>query len=158
MSAIKFNHVFALLLLLAGLSAFAIPERYTTRAQPQVQSVFMPVAAPVGRAAAWAHARLAKPEPQDVRDLRTLAAQNDVLEQENKFLRHQLEEARRVDADRQTLGKDRNAFTPVPVVGPDAGGRQSLLLKGSTLDGLREGMFVMHTGGVAGLITRPPGL
>ena len=158
MSAIKFNYVFAVLLLLAGLSAFAIPERYTVRAQPQVQGVFMPVASPVGRAAAWAHARLAKPEPQDVRDLRTLATANDQLMQENVFLRHQLEELQRINADRQTLGKDRDAFTPVPVVGPDAGGRQSLLLKGSTLDGLREGMFVMHTSGVAGLITRPPGL
>lgn len=158
MSAIKFNHVFAALLLLAGASAFAIPEKYTTKVQPNVQGLFTPVASPVSRAAGWVHARVARPEAPDVRDARTLSAQVDLLQVENAHLRHALEELQRVNADRQHLGKDRDAFTPVPVTGFDAGSRQSLQVRGSTLDGLREGMFVMHTSGVVGLITRPPGL
>jgi cell shape-determining protein MreC len=159
MSAIRFNHVFAVLLVLAAVGAFAVPERYTTRAQPQVQGLFMPVASPVRGVSAWAHARLAKPESKDVRDLRTLAAENDELRQENATLQHKLEDLIRINSDRAELGGNlRDDCTPFKVVGGDAGVRQSLLIRGSSLDGLRDGMFVLHTDNVVGLITRPPGL
>jgi len=46
MSWVRFNHVFAALLILSALSAFVIPERYTTKAQPQLQGLFYPVAKP----------------------------------------------------------------------------------------------------------------
>ena len=159
MSAIRFNYVFAVLLVLAAVAAFVIPERYTTKAQPQVQGLFMPVASPVRTAAGWAHQRLAKPEPKDVRDHRTLAAENDQLRHLNATLQHKLEDLIRINTDREDLGRNLRDFcTPVKVVGTDAGVRQSLQLRGSSLDGLREGMFVLYTDNIVGLITRPPGL
>ena len=159
MSAIKFNHVFILLMLVSALAAFVIPERYVVKAQPQVQGLFMPVASPVRTSAAWVHARVVRPEPQDVRDARALAAENDALRQQNVALQHALEELRRIVVDRANLGDVVAACTAVRVVGPDAAaGRQSLQLQASTLDGVGDGMFVLHTGGVAGVIVRPPGL
>ena len=158
MSAIKFNHVFILLMLISALAAFVIPERYVVRAQPQVQGLFMPVASPVRSAAGWVHQRVARPESPDVRDARALAADNDALRQRNLMLEHALEELQRIHVDRAKLGRVLEACTIVKVVAPDAGTRQSLQIQGSTLDGIADGMFVLHTGGVAGRISRPPGL
>jgi cell shape-determining protein MreC len=158
MSAIKFHHVFAALLLLSALSAFVIPERYTAKAQPQVQSLFYPVAKPVRSVAGAIHGRLARPETKDARDSQTLLEENEQLRQEFAALSQQLEELRRINAERSKLGPIRDQCTPVAVVGNDAGGREGLLLRGSTLEGLREGQVVLFAGGVVGKIERPPGL
>src|SRR5687767_10424833 len=61
MSKIRFQHVFAGLLVLSAISAFAIPPQYssyTNRVQPQVQGLFAPVARPSRAAAAWTRERL----------------------------------------------------------------------------------------------------
>lgn len=158
MSSIRFNHVFAALMLISGLSAFVIPEKYVVRAQPQVQSLFVPVAAPARAAAGWIHGRLAPPAPADTRDARTLAAENDELRQQNAGLVHELAALRRINDDREDVGKWRHACTPIKVLGADPAVRDGLLLRGSTADGLRQGQPVLYGNSVAGKIERAPGL
>jgi cell shape-determining protein MreC len=157
MSAIKFKHVFAALLVLSALSAFVIPQRYTARAQPQVQSLFQPVAKPVRSIAGWVNERLIKPPAKEARDVATLAAENEELKLETARLTHLLGELVWREAQWKPLGPIRESCTPLKVVGPDTGGRESLLLPGSTFEGLSQGQFVLFSGGVAGLLDKPPG-
>src|SRR4026208_300524 len=96
MSGIKFNHVFAALLVLSALSAFVIPQRYTARAQPQVQSLFQPVARPVRSVAGWINERLIKPPARDARDKQTIIDENEELKQETARLTHILTEVKRL--------------------------------------------------------------
>lgn len=158
MSAIKFQHVFGALLLLSALRAFVVPERYTARAQPQVQSLFQPVARPVGSIAGWVHARVAKPPATDGRDVQTLLAENDRLTQEHAAIAHAYDELRRRIAGWEALKELRDVCTRVAVVGADGGGRESLQISGSSFEGLRPGQFVLHPRGIVGYIERPPGI
>lgn len=155
MSSIKFKHVFAALMILSALSAFVIPARFTARAQPQVQGLFLPVAKPVRSMAGWVHERLARPQQIDARDARVLAEENDAIRQELAALSQALEEMRRRDAERSKLGPIRDDCTPVAVVGPDtSAGREGLLLRGSTLEGLKPGQHVLFAGGIVGTVDR----
>src|SRR4051794_22114446 len=158
MSWVRFQHVFAALLVLCALSAFVIPERYTTRAQPQLQGLFYPVARPVRSIAAALNGRLSKPEPGDPRDKDTLAEENDLLRQELAARSEELDELRRRNAERDKLGPIRDQCTPVKVIGDDTGNREGLLLQGSTLEGLKQGQAVLFAGGMVGKLDRPPGL
>src|SRR5687768_7683606 len=143
MSAIKFNHVFAALLILSALSAFVIPTRYTAKAQPQVQSLFYPVAKPVRSVAGWVHDRLARPPAKDSRTVQALVDENDALRQELAATARELGELRQRDAEMAQLGPIRDSCTQFPVVGTDPGGREGLLLRGSTMEGLREKQCVL---------------
>jgi cell shape-determining protein MreC len=157
MSGIKFNHVFAALLVLSALSAFVIPHRYTARAQPQVQSLFQPVAKPVRSVAGWVNERLIKPPARDARDKQTIIDENEQLRQETARLTHILTEVNRLEGEWERLGPIREKCTRLQVVGSDLGGRESLAIRGSTFEGLREGQFVLFSGGAAGIIEKPPG-
>jgi hypothetical protein len=158
MSSIRFNHVFAALLVLSALTAFVIPKRYTERIQPQVQSLFYPVARPVGALAAWASGRVSKEKPTDTRDAKEILRENEYLRQELAAAFRDLEEQRRINEERSRVGPIREFCTPVTVIGPDAGNREGLLLRGSTLEGLREGQYVLFSNSIAGKIDKPPGV
>ena len=157
MSRIKFNHVFAVLMLAGAASAFAIPSKYTARAQPQVQRLFAPVAVPARSAAGWAHERLARPAQTDPRDPRAVAAENADLREQVASLGHALAALERLDDERSTVGSLREQCVPVRVIGGDAGFRDGLLLNGSSLDGLAQGQPVLYGNALAGRIERPPG-
>src|SRR5689334_10232019 len=150
MSGIRFNHVFATLLIVSALSAFVIPERYTTKAQPQLQGLFYPVARPTRSIAAALYGRLSKPEPGDPRDTRTIAGENDQLRQELVALNEEIDELRRRLAEREKLGPIGEQCTRVKTVGEDTGNREGLALQGSTIEGLRQGQPVLFLGGIVG--------
>jgi hypothetical protein len=158
MSTIKFHHVFAALLVLSFLSAFVIPARYTTRIHPQVQSLFYPVARPVRGVAGWIDGKLAKPDTADARDARTLAEENDQLRQDKAVLVTLIDELQRRIDERAKFGPIADDCTQFQVFANDAAGREGLLLRGSTFEGLRQGQYVLFAGGVAGILERPPGV
>ncbi len=58
------------------------------------------------------------------------------------------------NAEREKLGLVRDLCTPVAVVGPDSGARESLSLRSSTLEGITDGLFVLYPGGVVGEVER----
>src|SRR4051794_32708038 len=159
MSWVRFNHVFAALLVLSALCAFVIPERYTTKAQPQLQGLFYPVAKPARALGAAISGRVSRPDANDTRDAATLREENAELRQELAARLRELEEMRLREGERAKLGRLRELCTPVKVVGGDtAASREGLMLQGSTLEGLKQGQVVLIPAGIVGKIDRPPGL
>lgn len=158
-SRIKFNHVFAVLMLVSAVCAFVVPTRYTTEILPQVQSLFAPVARPVRSAAGWVHDRLAKLEAPDPRDPNALAAENELLRQEIATLHHQLAALLQLNEERAAVGSVRDQCIPVAVEGDDtSASRSGLMLRTSTMEGLKQGQPVLYGFSIAGRIERPPGL
>jgi hypothetical protein len=158
MSGNRFNHVFAALLILSALCAFVIPERYTTKVQPQIQGLFQPVVKPTRAVAAWVAGRVEKPDPDEKRTAQELLAELEAVKQDYMAAMHAVEELQRRVGEYEQLGELRELCTAIRTVGVDGGNRDSLPLRGSTFDGLKQGQFVVSPRGIVGIIERPPGL
>ncbi len=154
MSYLKFQHVFGILLIFSALSGFVIPRRYTERAQPQLQSLFSPVSEPVRHAAAWAYDRVGPTARGDGRRVQDVAEENAALRERVAYLQRQLGIKEQRDAEQRELGPVGDISTAFPVSAQDAGTRESLILRGSTMDGLRDNMIVVCPQGVVGTIQR----
>jgi hypothetical protein len=154
MSQLRFKHVFMALMGLSVLSGFVLPERLAGKAQPQLQALFAPVARPAGALGIWAQNHIAPDRVRDNRSTDEIRRENVELKTEFINLSALYSELQRENGERQKLGVLRDLCTPVAVVGPDAGGRESLSLAGSSLEGLREGMPVLYPGGVVGKLAR----
>src|SRR2546423_3509927 len=152
MSQIKFNHVFGSLLILSALSAFVIPPQYTNRALPQVQAVFAPVSSPARHLGAWVHERVASKESTDRRDADEVKAENALLRRELVIAEAQLDLEQKRNAQWARLGSLRDRCVPVEVAGADAGPRDSLALRGSTLERVQEKAVALYPGGIVGQI------
>src|SRR5437763_4930482 len=103
MSAIKFNQVWVGLIALATLSAFVINPKYTNRVR-NVQGIFAPIAAPTRRIASALGERFAKHEETDHRALADIRSENEQLRTTLMGLSGQLEELKRINAERSKLG------------------------------------------------------
>ena len=158
MSAFKFNHVFAALLLISALSAFVIPEKYTTKVQPQIQGLFQPVAKPTRAIAAWVAGRVEKPDPNEKRDVKAVIEELEALRVDYMAAVHTIEDLRRRNSEYEQLGTLRSLCTPVRTVGDDGGNRESLQIRGNVFDGLKQGQFVISPRNIVGILERPPGV
>ena len=152
MSYIKFNQVFAFLLVLSALSAFVIPPKYTNKALPQLQAAFSPVSRPARSAGQWVHARVSQKESPDKRNAEDVKAENQLLRERNAWLEAQLEVERQRNAQWARLGSLKDRCVSVDVAGSDAGPRDSLALEGSTLEQVEDRDVALYPGGVAGQI------
>ncbi|HVT87801.1 MAG TPA: rod shape-determining protein MreC [Tepidisphaeraceae bacterium] len=159
MSYLRFNHVFFGLMTLALLAAFVFSPTASQRVQGQVQGIFAPVAWPLSKIGAWAHNRVAPRQvvddgsPSSPRSSDELRRENEDLRISLRNLRGQLERLAELETQRSMVGDARPFCTPFSVVGSDAGHRDSLLLSGSSLAGLREGMPVLSAGGIVGRLS-----
>ncbi len=154
MSHVRFKHVFMALMGLSALSGFVLPERLVGKAQPQLQALFAPVARPAGIFGSWAQNHI---DPDPVRDQRSADAirqENAELKAQNINLGRLLKAELEKNGERQKLGALRDLCTAVPIVGSDSGTRESLLLAGSSFEGLQEGMPVLYPGGIVGKVAR----
>ena len=154
MSLIKFNHVFVALMAISLLSAFIIPQRYTTKAQPQVQIIFAPVSVPAAGTGAWFRQQVDGDKARDRQSFADLRAQNEALRNELGHAQQQFDELRKRIAEWDRLGRLAELSVPVGVVGQDAGSRDSFALRGSTLEQVHEGMYVLYAGGLVGQVTK----
>src|SRR3954453_6176260 len=152
MSYIQLNHVFALLLLVAALAAFAIPEKYSVKPLPALQAVFSPVSLPARHIGGWAHDRLFPPDLAGKRTMQAIVAENERLTNVTGFLQKQLEAERRRNAEGAPLAELRDRCIPLAVSGTDAGTRESLALPASTLERVADGAFALYPGGIAGRV------
>jgi cell shape-determining protein MreC len=152
MSGIRFNHVWVGLVLLAFASAFFIPQKYTNKIR-NVQGLFAPVASPTRKLALAIDRKIAKPETHDTRQLADIRAENEHLRTTLMGLNGQLDELKRINAERSKVGPLRDVSTPVKVVGSDTGTSESLSLAAST-EVLMEKMPVVYSGGLLGRIDR----
>ncbi len=139
---------------IAAISAFVIPARITDRAVPQLQVLLTPISAPVRSIAGAISSRVAPVEVADARPDEVIRRQNDALAQENVKLLHDVDDLRRINGEREKVGNIRDLCTPVPVVGTDSGRGDSLAVRGSSLDGLRDGMFVLFENDIVGTLQR----
>jgi cell shape-determining protein MreC len=154
MSYFRYHHVFWGLMGLSAIVAFVVPPRYADRYQPQIQVLFWPVSRPVASVAQAVTRRVSPPVTNDRRPDMDIRDENERLRNDNAWLHAQLAELSRKDQELSKLGslKDRCAITKV--VGADAGTRDSIQISGSTLDGLRQDMYVLTGEGLVGQIAR----
>jgi cell shape-determining protein MreC len=150
MSFIRFNHVFAFLMIGSVITGFVLPPRFTESTRGQLQGVFYPVARPARRLAFFVYSHFVHDDVADARPDATIRQENDQLRQEVANLSYQLTQLQELNRDRASLGKLRQLCTAVPVIGDDTGLQDALLLKGSSLSGLRDHMAVLYRGGLAG--------
>lgn len=153
MPIVRLQHLFYFLMLLAGLSAFVIPAKYTDKAVPQLQALLWPVARPARALGSMIEGRTVE-APLSAQGAQSLRELNDQLVQENIKLRHDRDAFAVKLAERDKLGEIGDLCLPVAVVGGDAGTRESLAVAGSSLEGLKDGMFVLYPGGVVGTLQR----
>jgi cell shape-determining protein MreC len=149
---LRFNQVFVLLIALSLLSAFVLPAKFTNPVRG-IQGVFYPVSRPA-RAIGWRVRQRLAPPAHDVRDAADVKIENDRLRAEVLNLTGQLEELRRIDQDRNRLGDIRPYCTPFPVVGSDAGLRDSLAIAAGSRDHIAEKMPVLYAEGIVGWVER----
>jgi cell shape-determining protein MreC len=155
MAQIKFNHVFAGLMGLSVVTAFFLPQKQANRAHPEVQALFAPVAIPAGAAARWFHNRISPDISPDRRAAVDISRENIALWSENSRLTRQLQDLQEREQERSRLGSIKDLCTPFRVIGGDPGPRESLQILGSSLEGLRDKMYVLYgDGGIAGQIQR----
>jgi cell shape-determining protein MreC len=155
MSYLKFNHVFLGLMALSVVTGFVLPQRQANRAHPEIQALFAPVSLPVGAVARWAHNRFAPDIDRDRRADSDIRRQNMELWSEVSRLSVQLRELQEREQERSRVGSIKELCTPFAVIGGDPGPRESLQIRASSLEGLRDGMYVLYGGGgIAGQIQR----
>jgi len=152
MSSIRFNQVWVGLVMLAFASAFFIPQKYTNKFR-NIQGLFAPVAAPTRKLAAALDRKIAKPETQDTRQFADVRAENEQLRTTLIGMTGQLEELRRINAERSKVGALLPLCTPLAVVGSDTGIGESLSL-GASSEVMLEKMPVVYSGGLVGRIDR----
>ena len=107
MSYLKFNHVFAGLMLLSLFSAFVLNPNITNPARAQVQNLFAPAALPIRSFAGWLHDKI---RGSAVIDVATGSANNarpdELIRLENARLRETVTELLG-RASQSTAGKSR---------------------------------------------------
>lgn len=153
MPLLRFNHVFAFLMLLSFISAFVIPQRVTDKVAAHFRTLFAPVAWPVHRIASSIHYRLNDPYAGDTRPETDLRAENALLRTELARVSRQLEELIRINADRDQLGALRDDSIPMAVVGSDDK-RDALFLRPLLRVAIKENLPVIYPFGVVGRLDR----
>jgi hypothetical protein len=93
-------------------------------------------------------------EVADKRGDADIRRENDELKVTVASLEAQLEAMKKLNADREMVGRVRPYCTPVSVVGPDSGERDSLSLSLSQVGSLERGMPVVYSGGLVGRVAR----
>ncbi len=150
--SLRFNQVFVGLVALSFVSAFILPSHLTNPVR-SVQGLFYPVARPARAIGGVLNARMSHP-PRDDRAVADVKDENAQLRQLVSGLKAQLDELQRINADRNAVGDIRRLCTPVPVVGNDAGTRDSLAIRSGTMETVRAGMPVLYARGVVGRVER----
>ena len=103
--------------------------------------------------ASWLSGRGSGPvAPTDPRPADAIVAENVDLKQSVAKLTFDLNELRKVNAEREKLGDIRDLCTPVTVVGSESTARQVLMLRSSSLAGLTKGMAVLHERDIVGIL------
>lgn len=153
MSFLRFNHVFAFLMLLSLISAFVIPQRTTDRIAAHFRTFFAPVAWPLHRISTSIHYRFNDPYEEDQRPEIDVRAENALLRTELARMAKQLEDLEALNADRELLGSLRPFAKPLAVVGTD-GNRDALILRPLLQMRLVEDMPVIYPFGLVGRLDR----
>jgi len=150
-SYVRFNHVFAVLLLGCGAAAFLVPVRYAGRVRGEVQGVLAPVALPVRSAVNAISARLAgAPENGALPGAGAAPAELERLRVAVASLTVQVDELRRLAGGRELAGDARRYSVPARVLGAEDGPRHVLLVRAG--EGVAAGMPAVWRDSIVGRI------
>jgi len=160
MSYLKFNHVFFGLMLMSLLSAFVLPVRITSRAQSSVANIIRPVASPTRAVSGWVQNKVVGRRVRDAESPDQPRVPGEVFLENTELrvlvasLKGQLIQAQERLGERAKVGAVLPFCTAFSVVAGDSGGRDSLMLAGSSFDGVKVDQAVLYSGGIAGRISR----
>src|SRR6266705_422863 len=104
MPHLKFQHVFAGLLLMSVVTAFVLPMRISSRAHPEVQALFAPVSGPVRAIARRIHDAVAPDSSPDRRLDEDIRRENQLLRSELSRVGEQLHTLEGQVAAKKELG------------------------------------------------------
>lgn len=154
---IRFNHVFAVLMLLCGICVFIVPIESANRFRGGLDGLMSPVAYPVRRVAQVLTARVGVTGSLagsfDASATSAQAAREiDRLRNEVASLGMQLERLRQLNENRDLAGPVQDFSAPFKVIGAEPRS-QMLTLNAAGSDGLREGMAVVCKDGMVGRLT-----
>src|SRR5688572_28590467 len=145
MSKIKFNHVFAVLLLLSLLCAFILAT-YTSGAQAHIQGILYPIAEPARAIASTL--RGLSDGPRDSRAASDIVEENERLKLSLTSLTGQMEQLLTRVAEIEQFGPVGQFCKRVPVMGNDPASRDSLSVQGR-FDASLLNQPVLYIGGIA---------
>ena len=160
MQGLRFNHVYALLLLFCAATAF-IPAHFTDPVRAHFQGIYFPVERPSLAIAQWLHARLDRDRapdaisPDSPRSDTDIRQENLELHQSLALLTHQVEILQQHDAERAKLGTLADLCTAYSVSATDTGTGESLLIGGGNFNGLAARMAALYPGGLVGWLQSP---
>ena len=148
-----------ILIALAFLSAFTLaPAKSGVR--QTVQALFIPVARPARAIGGWTHDRLAPPtiedprSPENPRTPKEVYLDNQRLLTQVANLQAQLEDLKDLSAQYAGLDPDlRKSVRPAAVIGKPDANRATLTIATAGLRVAKEGLPVVHLGGMIGQIT-----
>jgi hypothetical protein len=161
MSNLRFNHVFAALLLLSFFSAFVIPPRFTNPARAELQGLFAPISRPVRSVSGMVYSHF-HPEvavdlgsPIAPRAEQSIVQENQQLRQDLARLTKKFENLSQLNDDRQEVRDINPLCKPASVTGADSSGiRESLTISAPSMGGLDAGRAVIFAEGIVGKVTR----
>ena len=138
----------------SGICAFIIPPSYLQNRLPGIDLFFAPVSAPAGAVAGWARGKIAPELSIDQRNAEAVKRENEELRNELATLSFRLSEIQKLEEYANEIGSIRPYCSMFNVAGSDAGPRATLSIRGSSLQGLRDGMFVLYPNGIVGTVQR----
>ena len=153
MRQLKFQHVFASLMLLSFVCAFIFP-RQTSPNRPLLHVLFAPVSRPAAAMGDSIRGRFDKKPIEDERPDEDIRVENERLRAELVYQAQQLNLLKKINADRAALGSIRELCTPVAVIGGDSSGLRQTLLIGPVGgdDDVQANQTVLYGDGVAGRV------
>lgn len=154
MSHLRFQHLFTALLLMCLITGFVLPGRYSDRMHPEIQALFVPVSMPVGAIAKKVRESVHPDTTADRRADDDIRRENQELRSELSRMGDQLRILEELNNERAKIGPLRDYGVPFAVLGGDPGPRESLQIRGSSFQGLAQGMPVVYAGGIAGQVQR----
>ncbi len=156
MSFVRFNHVFAFLMLLSLISAFVVPQRTTDKIAAHFRTLFAPVAWPLHRIASSIYYRMADPYAADTRDEVDIRVENAYLRTELVRMARQLEALVELNNYLDQLKHLRHYSQPLEVVGSDSN-RDALILRPLTRLRIANDLPVIYPFGIVGRLDRVGG-
>jgi cell shape-determining protein MreC len=156
-SYLRFQHVFYALMGLSAIVAFLVPSRTADHYQPRGEILFSPIARPVGSIARAITRRTgtASAATNDHRPDMEIRSENESLRGEVMRLNARVAELTRQQNELGKLSGNLKELCQVTkVIGADSGNRDSISISATSLDGIRDEMYVVVTDALVGQIAR----
>jgi cell shape-determining protein MreC len=161
MSIIRFNHLFLGLMAASGVASFILPPTVSGKFKGRADGLFTPVAYPLRKVAGGIARQFNKSSPMPGFDVASAPAdarhEIERLRSQVAVLTVQLVGLKELSAGRELIGEAHKYAVPLKVIGNDPGGRDALILAGSTADAIKRDDPVLRADALVGRISNVTG-